>query len=346
MERAAQGFVPADSIAAVGALLIGRIAFTNPDALPKEAVTIQRHRTICDVMAAGLCDLGGHCDGVDKSCPASVLAPAGTVCANALGPCALPATCDGQDASCPAGSLQPAGTVCRPSDGPCEVAATCGGSSADCPPNGVADAGIVCRPATGVCDLAEVCDGKTTTCPPDSLEPPGTPCGPAPGVCQIAASCTGSAVNCPSPGLDTGDPCDGGVCMAGKCEPRMEAGAGPGDGGAEAGDEGGIRDAQAEGAGEAAADGAAGLADAGGDSADSGGVLEAGSTAPDEAGGSGGCSCRVGASRQSFPGALAGLVVLSARGAAALYAGLHTTTIDTGWLQSPSPFLVTGRYRK
>ncbi len=272
---------------------------------------------------AGPCDLGARCDGAGTSCPASVPVPAGVVCGTAAGACATAPACDGADPACPKGGFQPVGTVCRPAAGPCDLAETCTGA-ANCPPDVRAPSGDVCRPSAGSCDVQEACDGTEAACPPDGFEPSGAPCGAAPGVCEAAATCSGGAPLCPPPVAENGAPCDGGVCSAGVCGPRPDAG---GESGADAGgDSGAVRDGgdasldasvssgneDGSAAGEDAESGSPAIPDSGERMPDAATVAPTGPTATGS-----GCGCTVippaSSSRSTWIPVLAGLGFVGAR---------------------------------
>lgn len=147
-------------------------------------------------------------------------------------------------------------------DGVCCDTACGGDSSSDCQACSAAagaavdgtcaalQSGTVCRAAVDVCDEVEACDGVSAGCPEDGLAPDG-------------------------------EPCAGGVCMAGTCEPGS-GGAGGGAGGA------------------------------GGAPAGTGG--DAGAGAAGDPGEEGGCTCRSASASSpagASSGAMMGMLVLA-----------------------------------
>ena len=161
--------------------------------------------------AAGPCDVGELCDGVNESCPADALRDVSTVCRPAAGPCDVAETCTGSSAECPLDRFMPPRTECRPAAGVCDAAEHCTGTSATCP--GDVKRRDICRPVAGPCDVAESCDGLSNDCPPDRFKPAIETCDDG-DPCTVGDHCTGEANVC-----RPGDPpvCDR-PCLAG--DPR------------------------------------------------------------------------------------------------------------------------------
>lgn len=91
--------------------------------------------------AAGACDLGETCDGVNRACPDDAKAPQGTECEPASAECELPAVCDGALAECPAKTNKPNGSMCTEGtcvEGMCVIGMGVGGAGGS---GGMAGAG-------------------------------------------------------------------------------------------------------------------------------------------------------------------------------------------------------------
>lgn len=158
---------------------------------PRPAATVCRG-------AAGPCDVGEVCDGVDGVCPADVFVSADVLCRAAGGVCDVAESCTGAAAACPADVLVDAAVVCRDAAGLCDVAESCTGSDVDCPGDQRIDAGTTCRAAAGDCDAAEICDGTAADCPPDVLLPAEAVCRFKGGPCDVREACDGVSPVCPA----------------------------------------------------------------------------------------------------------------------------------------------------
>lgn len=137
----------------------------------------------------------GVCDGNGASCPATIAAPAGTLCRQAAGPCDRTERCDGSSVSCPVDALEPSGTTCRPADGLCDTPEVCSGGQAACPPDAFLPADTACRPSAGACDRDDVCTGWSGDCP--NAWRPGELCRASAGACDVEERCEFGVVDCP-----------------------------------------------------------------------------------------------------------------------------------------------------
>jgi len=105
--------------------------------------------------AAGGCDVAETCSGVDPSCPADALDPAGTVCRAALDAgCDFDEVCSGSDPDCPADVTQSDGTACDDGD-------LCTGSDACV--SAVCVGGPVCGNGFTELGCGEECDDGNAT---------------------------------------------------------------------------------------------------------------------------------------------------------------------------------------
>jgi hypothetical protein len=168
--------------------------------------------------SAGVCDLAETCTGTSAVCPADVLRPSGTSCADDGNACTAD-QCNGSSASCQHAAGN-AGTVCRPSAGACDVAESCDGSSTLCPADGFASSATTCTGTStgGLCDGTDHCSGTANTCV-DVFQPSSFTCRNSAGQCDVAETCTGSSGTCPADvfapsattctGTSTGGACDG-----------------------------------------------------------------------------------------------------------------------------------------
>ncbi len=165
----------------------------------------------------------GRCNNATGLCDQPV--QDGRECRGPTDLCDAAESCNGSDVTCPADLLADAGTVCRAAQDPiCDVAEQCSGSSAACPTDVFAD-GVVCHAATDECDLAELCSGGT--CTAQDLKNEGALCNQAGGgavndTCTAPDRCDAAGVCQPNhvPGNPACSGCGAAscICQHGVCE--------------------------------------------------------------------------------------------------------------------------------
>jgi hypothetical protein len=163
-----------------------------------DGVCTPRSTSVLCRPAAGVCDVGDYCDGVNGDCPTDQLAPDTQVCRAATDLCDAIEYCTGDSVDCPADEVLPESTVCRDAVDLCDAAEYCDGAAKACPPDSVQPPDHECRPAAGLCDIAELCDGSSTACPPDAFVPAAAECRAAAGECDLAEVCPGDGPDCPA----------------------------------------------------------------------------------------------------------------------------------------------------
>lgn len=167
----------------------------------------------------GVCDSQETCTGTSGACPSDALLASGTSCRGTAGECDLVESCTGTSVACPSDSKKSSGTACT-SDGNACTLDQCDGSAVACQ-HPAGNAGASCRGTAGECDVAETCTGTSTACPTDVFLSSATSCRGTAGECDLTETCTGSTATCPADSKKTsGTACtaDANPCSLDQCD--------------------------------------------------------------------------------------------------------------------------------